>query len=87
MFSITTMASSTHQSGRQGNAKRVSVLTGNPTACRKQKFRISDTGIVTAGMMVLGASLEKYKMTRMTRTMASIQGGKHVPDRSPTASG
>ena len=80
------MASSTTSPVASVMPKRVSVLTENPSSLTKAKVPISETGMVTAGMMVLRQSARKIKMTRMTRTMASIRVLSTSRIDSPTAS-
>ena len=70
MFSMTTMASSTTNPVASVIPKSVRVLMEKPSNLIKAKVPISETGIVTAGMMVERQSSRNTKMTRMTRKMA-----------------
>ena len=86
MFSMTTMASSTTNPVASVMPNRVSVLMENPSSLTKAKVPISETGIVTDGMIVLRQSSRNTKITRMTRTMASIRVTRTSRIDSPTAS-
>ena len=81
MFSITTMASSTTSPVARVMPNRVSVLTENPSSLTKAKVPISETGMVTAGMMVLRQSCEKNKDDEDDQDNGLDQRGEHVPDR------
>src|SRR5215472_9710943 len=70
-FSITTIASSTTSPVANVIPKRVSELIEKPKILMKAKVPISDTGIVTAGMIVARQSRRKKKITAMTITIAS----------------
>src|SRR5208283_1658023 len=70
MFSMTTMASSTTRPVASVMPNRVSVLMEKPSSLTKAKVPMSETGMVTAGMMVERQSSRKTKMTRMTRKIA-----------------
>ena len=86
MFSITTMASSTTSPVASVMPNSVRVLIENPSNFTKAKVPISDTGIVTDGMMVLRQSSRKIKITRMTSAIASIRVVSTSLMDSPTAS-
>ena len=66
------MASSTTRPMASTIASRVSVLMLNPIAYMKMKAPISETGMVTIGMMVARRLRRKKKITRMTRITASM---------------
>ena len=70
-FSMTTMASSTTRPVARVMPKRVSELMEKPKILMKAKVPMSETGMVTAGMMVARQSCRKRKMTTMTMMMAS----------------
>src|ERR1700712_426154 len=69
-FSITTMASSTTSPVASVMPKSVSELMEKPKALIKANVPMSDTGIVTAGMIVDRQSCRKRKITAMTMMMA-----------------
>ena len=71
MFSSTTMASSTTRPIASTMASSVSVLMVNPNAYISANAPISDTGMVTMGMMVARRLLRKKKITSTTSAMAS----------------
>ena len=73
MFSITTMASSTTSPVARVMPNRVRVLMENPSSLTKANVPTSETGIVTAGMMVLRQSSRKMKITRITITMTRMR--------------
>ena len=62
-FSMTTMASSTTRPVASVMPKSVSELMEKPKSLMKAKVPISETGMVTAGMMVARQSSRKRKMT------------------------
>ena len=70
-FSMTTMASSTTSPVARVMPKSVSELMEKPKILMKAKVPMSETGMVTAGMMVARQSCRKRKMTMMTMMMAS----------------
>ena len=70
-FSITTMASSTTSPVARVMPKRVSELMEKPKIFTNANVPISDTGMVTAGMIVARQSSRKKKITTMTITTAS----------------
>ena len=59
-----------HQAVASVMPNSVSVLMEKPSSLTNANVPISDTGMVTAGMMVHRQSSRKMKMTRMTRKMA-----------------
>ena len=71
MFSITTIASSTTMPVASTMPNSVSVLIEKSNSLMKAKVPTSDTGMVTAGMIVLRQFCRNRNITRMTRTMAS----------------
>ena len=71
IFSSTTMASSTTRPIASTIARSVSVLTLNPNANISAKVAISDTGIVTIGMIAARNERRKNRMTKTTSAMAS----------------
>ena len=79
-FSMTTMASSTTSPVASVMPKSVSELMEKPKSLMKAKVPISETGMVTAGMMVARQSSRKRKMTAMTMTMASAERDQHFAD-------
>ncbi len=68
---MTTIASSTTSPVASVIPNRVSELIENPKILMNANVPISETGIVTAGMMVARQSCRKRKMTIMTMAMAS----------------
>ncbi len=70
-FSITTIASSTTRPVASVMPNSVSELIENPKILMNANVPISDTGIVTAGMMVARQSSRKKKITTMTIRIAS----------------
>src|ERR1700739_793241 len=72
-FSITTIASSTTKPVARVTQKRVSELIENSNILLNMKVPISDTGMVTAGMIVARQSSRNRKMTTMTITMGSAR--------------
>ena len=78
-FSMTTMASSTTSPVARVMPKRVSELMEKPKILMKAKVPMSETGMVTAGMMVARQSCRKRKMTMMTMMMASADGLHRPP--------
>ncbi len=70
-FSITTMASSTTRPVASVMPNRVSELIEKPKTLINAKVPTSETGIVTAGMMVARQSCRNRKMTTITMTIAS----------------
>src|SRR6187200_2055015 len=71
MFSITTMASSTTMPVARMMPKSVRVLIEKPISLVNANAPISDTGMVTAGMIVLRQVCRKMKMTSTTSAIAS----------------
>ncbi len=69
--SMTTMASSTTRPVARVMPKRVSELMEKPKILMKAKVPMSETGMVTAGMMVARQSCRKRKMTMTTMMTAS----------------
>src|ERR1019366_5118622 len=86
MFSMTTMTSSPTRPVASVMPNRVSVLMEKPSSLTKVKVPMSETGMVTAGMIVERQSSRKTKMTRMTRTMAWPRVETTSRMDSPTAS-
>ncbi len=72
-FSITTMASSTTSPVASVMPNSVSELIENPNSLTNRNVPISETGIVTAGMIVARQSCRNRKMTTMTITIASTR--------------
>src|SRR5580698_8397724 len=70
-FSMTTIASSTTSPVASVIPNSVSELMENPNILMNANVPISDTGIVTAGMIVARQSCRKKKITRMTIATAS----------------
>src|SRR5580700_4684865 len=70
-FSITTIASSTTSPVASVIPNSVSELMENPKILMNRNVPISDTGIVTAGIIVARQSCRNRKMTIMTMTIAS----------------
>src|SRR5215469_67140 len=70
-FSITTMASSTTSPVASVMPNNVSELIEKPNSLMNAKVPISETGMVTAGMMVARQSSRNRKMTMMTMAMAA----------------
>src|SRR5580658_1205964 len=70
-FSITTIASSTTNPVARVMPNSVSELMEKPKILMKANVPISDTGMVTAGMMVARQSSRNTKMTAMTIRTAS----------------
>ena len=83
-FSMTTMASSTTRPVARVMPKSVSELMEKPKILINAKVPISETGMVTAGMMVARQSSRKRKMTTMTMTMASPSVTSTSRIESPT---
>ncbi len=83
-FSMTTMASSTTSPVASVIPKSVSELIENPKILTNANVPISDTGMVTAGMIVARQSSRKMKMTTMTMTMASSSVVTTSLTESPT---
>ena len=71
MFSITTIASSTTMPVARMMPKSVRVLIEKPISLVNANAPISDTGMVTAGMIVLRQVCRKTKMTSTTSAIAS----------------
>ena len=71
MFSITTIASSTTMPVARMMPKSVRVLIEKPISLVNANAPISDTGMVTAGMIVLRQVCRKMKMTSTTSAIAS----------------
>ena len=71
MFSSTTIASSTTRPIASTIASSVSVLIVNPNRYISANAPISDTGIVTIGMIVARRLRRKKKITSTTSTIAS----------------
>ncbi len=78
---MTTIASSTTNPVASVMPNRVSVLMENPSSLTNAKVPINETGIVTAGMIVLRQSSRNTKITRMTSTDSFDQGHENVADR------
>ena len=72
MFSSITMASSTTSPTASTRASRVSVFTEKPNTHMKMKAPIKETGMVTIGTSVARRLRRKTKITRTTRTIASM---------------
>src|SRR6266567_7187596 len=70
-FSITTMASSTTRPVARVMPNKVSELMEKPNSLMNANVPMSETGMVTAGMMVAPQSSRKRKMTTITMPMAS----------------
>ena len=70
-FSITTIASSTTSPVASVMPNSVSELMEKPKTLMKAKVPMSETGMVTAGMMVERQSCRKRKITAMTMRIAS----------------
>src|ERR1035437_7794791 len=83
-FSMTTMASSTTSPVASVMPKRVSELIEKPKSLIKAKVPISETGIVTAGIMVARQSSRKRKMTVMTMKTATTRVTSTSRMESPT---
>ena len=60
-----------HQAGGESDAKKGQRIDGEAKGLMKAKVPISDTGIVTAGIMVARQSSRKRKITMMTMMTAS----------------
>ena len=73
MFSTTTMASSTTRPIASTIANSVSRLKLNPAAIIRAQTPISDSGIVTTGMMTERNEARNRKITTMTMRTASIK--------------
>ena len=71
MFSTTTIASSTTMPMASTMPKRVSVLIEKPKIFTKANVPMSDTGMVSAGMMVLRQFCRNRNITSTTSTSAS----------------
>ena len=69
--STTTMASSTTMPMASTRPNIDSVLTENPRSGKKMNVPMSDTGIVTSGMIVARMFCRKMKTTSVTRMSAS----------------
>ena len=69
--STTTMASSTTMPMASTRPNIDRVLTENPSSGKKMNVPISDTGIVTSGMIVARMFCRKMKTTSVTRMSAS----------------
>src|ERR1700677_1144660 len=83
-FSMTTMASSTTSPDASVIPNSVSELMEKPKTLMNAKVPISETGIVTAGMMVARQSSRKRKMTIMTIAIASPSVTNTSRIESPT---
>ena len=83
-FSITTMASSTTRPVASVMPNSVSELMEKPKILMKANVPISETGMVTAGMMVARQSSRNRKITTMTITMASARVTSTSRIESPT---
>src|ERR1700690_1696554 len=70
-FSMTTIASSTTRPVASVMPKSVSELIENPNTLMNANVPISETGMVTAGMMVARQSSRNKKITAMTMAIAS----------------
>src|SRR5205807_10503188 len=81
---MTTMASSTTRPVARVIPKRVSELIEKPKILIKANVPMSDTGIVTAGIMVARQSSRKKKITTMTMTTASSSVVTTSLTESPT---
>ena len=71
MFSITTIASSTTMPVASTMPNSVSVLIEKPNSFTNANVPMSDTGIVSAGMIVLRQFCRNRNITSTTSTMAS----------------
>ena len=83
-FSMTTMASSTTSPVASVMPNSVSELMEKPKILMKAKVPISETGMVTAGMMVARQSSRKRKITMMTMITASSSVVTTSRTESPT---
>ena len=83
-FSMTTMASSTTRPVASVMPNSVSELIEKPNSLTKAKVPMSDTGIVTAGIMVARQSSRKRKMTTITMAIASARVTSTSRMESPT---
>src|ERR1051326_4218915 len=70
-FSMTTIASSTTRPVASVIPNSVSVLMEKPSNFTKAKVPISETGMVTAGLLVVRTSCVKTRITSTTRMIAS----------------
>src|SRR5664279_642985 len=83
-FSMTTMASSTTRPVARVMPNSVKELIENPKSLMKANVPMSETGIVTAGMMVARQSSKNRKITMMTMTIASARVVRTSRIESPT---
>src|SRR5579864_4379321 len=83
-FSMTTIASSTTSPVASVIPKSVRELMEKPNILMNAKVPISETGIVTAGIMVARQSSKKKKITMMTMTIASSNVVTTSLTESPT---
>src|SRR5215469_3320337 len=83
-FSMTTIASSTTSPVASVIPKRVSELMEKPNILMNANVPISETGIVTAGIMVARQSSRKRKITTMTIKIASSRVVTTSFTESPT---
>src|SRR6266567_9174348 len=83
-FSITTIASSTTRPVARVMPNKVSELMEKPNSLMNANVPISDTGMVTAGMMVARQSRRKRKITTITITIASTSVTMTSRMESPT---
>ena len=83
-FSMTTMASSTTRPVASVMPKSVSELIEKPKILMNANVPISETGMVTAGMMVARQSSRNRKMTAMTMTIAAASVTSTSRMDSPT---
>src|SRR5581483_717182 len=83
-FSITTIASSTTRPVAKVIPKSVSELIENPKILMNAKVPTSETGMVTAGMMVARQSNKNRKMTMITIMIASSSVVTTSLTESPT---
>src|ERR1017187_2159051 len=83
-FSMTTIASSTTSPVASVMPKSVNELMEKPKSLIKANVPMSETGMVTAGMMVARQSSKKRKITTMTMTIASESVTSTSRIESPT---
>ena len=80
MFSMTTMASSTTSPVASVIPNRVRVLMENPSSLTKAKVPISETGMVTAGMIVLRQSCKENKNHQDDQHNGRAQRADYIAD-------
>src|SRR3984885_2907924 len=83
-FSMTTIASSTTSPVASVMPNSVSELIEKPKTLTKAKVPISETGMVTAGIIVARQSSRNRKMTAITITIASLSVTSTSRIESPT---